>query len=44
MKDFDIFTSFSRLKPSKSKCEVTRTDAVKGSRYVLLYMKCIDLR
>ena len=44
MKDFDIFTSFSRLKPNKSKCEVTRTDVLKGSRYVLLYMKCIELR
>ena len=44
MKVFDIFSSFSGLKPNKSKCEVTGIDALKGAKLTLCGMKCIDLR
>ena len=44
MKVFDIFSSFSGLKPNKSKCEVAGIVALKGAKMPLCGMKCIDLR
>ena len=44
MKVFDTFSSFSGLKPNKSKREVTGTGALKGAKLVLCGMKCIGLR
>ena len=44
MKVFDIFSSFSGLKPNKSKCEVAGNGALKGVNIALCGMKCIDLR
>ena len=44
MKVFDIFSSFSGLKPNKSKCEVAGIGALKGAKMALCGMKCIDLR
>ena len=35
MKVFDIVSSFSGLKPNKSKCEVTGIDALKGAKLTL---------
>ena len=44
MKVFDIFSSFSGLKPNKSKCEVAGIGALKGAKMALCSMKCINLR
>ena len=44
MKVFDIFSSFSGLKPNKWKCEVAGTGSLKGAKLSLCGMKCIDLR
>ena len=44
MKAFDIFSSFSGLKPNKSKCEVVGIVALKWVKMVLCGIKCIDLR
>ena len=44
MKTFDIFSSFSGLKPNKSKCEVAVIGALKGAKMALCGMKCIDLK
>ena len=44
MKAFDIFSSFSGLKPNKSKCEVAGIGALKGAKMALCGMKCIDLK
>ena len=30
IKTFDIFSTFSRLKPKKNKCEIVGLDALKG--------------
>ena len=44
MKAFDISSSFSRLKPNKSKREVAEIGVLKGVEMALCGMKCIDLR
>ena len=44
IKVFDIFSSFSSLKPNKSKFEVTGTDVQKGTKLALCGMKSVDLR
>ena len=44
MKAFDVSSSFSRLKPNKSKREVAEIGALKGVKMALCGMKCIDLR
>ena len=44
MKVFHIFSSFSGLKPNKSKCEVAGIGALKGVKMALCGMKCNDLR
>ena len=44
MKAFDIFSSFSGLKPNKFKCEVAVIGALKGAELALCRMKCIELR
>ena len=44
MKAFDIFSSFSGLKPNKCKCEVAGIGALKGTKKALCSMKCIHLR
>ena len=44
IKRFDIFSSFSGLKPNQSKCEVAGIGALKGAKMALCGMKCIDLR
>ena len=44
MRVFDIFSSFSGLKPKKSKCEVAGIEALKGAKTALCGMKCIELR
>ena len=38
------FSSFSGLKPNKSKCEVAEIGALKGVKLALCSIKCIDLR
>ena len=43
MNIFDIFSTFSGLKPSKSKCEIVRIGALKGVQVALCGMRCIDL-
>ena len=45
MKVFDIFSSFSGLKPKKkTKCEVAGIGALKGAKMALCGMTCIELR
>ena len=44
MKAFDIFSSFSGLKPNKCKCEVAGIGTLKGAKMALCSMKCIHLR
>ena len=44
MKAFDICSSFSGLKPNKSKCEVAGIGALKGVKIALCGTKCINLR
>ena len=44
MKVFDIFSSFSGLKPNKSICEVAGIGALKEAKLALFGMKNIDLR
>ena len=41
---FYIFSSFSGLKPNKSKCEVAGIRALKRARMALCDVKCINLR
>ena len=43
MKTFDIFSTFSGLKPNKSKCEIAGLGALKGVKLALCRMECIDL-
>ena len=43
MKTFDIFSTFSGLKPSKSKCEIADLGALKGVQLTLCGIKFIDL-
>ena len=44
MKVFDIFSSFSGLKPNKSTREFTGIGTLKGTKLTLSSMKCIDLK
>ena len=44
MEAFDIFSSFSGLKPNKPTFEVAGIGALKGAEMALCGMKCIDLR
>ena len=44
MKLFDICSYLSGLKHNKSKCEVARTDALKGVKFSLSGVKCNDLQ
>ena len=43
MKTFDIFSTFSGLKPNKSKCEIAGLGALKRVKLALFGMECIDL-
>ena len=43
MKTFDIFSTFSGLKPNKSKCEITGLGALKEVKLALYGMEYIDL-
>ena len=43
MRTFDIFSTFSGLKPNKSKCEIAGLGALKGVKLALFRMECIDL-
>ena len=43
MKTFDTFSTFSGLKPNKSKFEIAGLGALKGVKLVLCGMECIDL-
>ena len=43
MKTFDIFSTFSGLKPNKSKCEIADLGALKGVKLALCGIKFIDL-
>ena len=42
MKTCDIFSTFSGLKPNKSKCEIAGFGALKGVKLALCRMECID--
>ena len=39
---FDIFSTFSGLKPNKIKCEIAGLGALKGVKLALCVMECID--
>ena len=43
MKTFDIFSTFSGLKPNKRKCEMPGLGALKELKLALCGMECIDL-
>ena len=43
MKTFDIFSTFSGLKPNKSKCEIAGLGALKGVKLALSGIEFIDL-
>ena len=43
MKTFDIFSTFSGLKPNKSKCKIAGLGALKGLKLALCEMQCINL-
>ena len=43
MKTFDIISTFSVLKPNKSKCEIDGFGTLKGVRLVFCEMECTDL-
>ena len=43
MKTFDIFSTFSGLKPNKSRCETAGLGSLKGVKLALCGMECIDL-
>ena len=43
IKAFDIFWTFSGLKPNKCKCEIAGLGALKGVKLALCGMECIDL-
>ena len=42
-KAFDIFLTFSGLKPNKSKCEIAGLGVLKGVKLALCGMECINL-
>ena len=39
---FDIFSTFSGLKPNKIKCEIAGLGALKGVKLALRVMECIE--
>ena len=43
MKTCDIFSTFSGLKPNKSKCEIASLGVLEGVKLALCGMECIDL-
>ena len=43
MKTFDIFLTFSGLKPNKSKCKIAGLGCMKGVQLALFGMEYIDL-
>ena len=43
MKAFDVFSTFSRLKPNKSKCKTADLGAMKEVKLALCGVECIDL-
>ena len=43
IKVFNIFSTFSGLKPNISKCEIASIGVLKGVKVVVCGMKCIDL-
>ena len=43
MKTFDIFSTFSGLKPNKNKCKIAGLGALKGIKLAFCGMECIDL-
>ena len=43
MKTFDIFLTFSGLKPNKNKCKIAGLGALKGIKLAFCGMECIDL-
>ena len=43
IKTFDIFSTFSGLKPNKSKCKIAGLGALKGLKLALCGMQCINL-
>ena len=43
MKTFDIFSTFSGLKPNESKCKIAGLGALKGVTLALCGMECMDL-
>ena len=43
MKTFDIFLTFSGLKPNKSKCTIAGLGCMKGVQLALFGMEYIDL-
>ena len=43
MKTFDIFWTFSGLKPNKNECEIAGLGALKGVKLALCGMQCINL-
>ena len=43
IKTFDIFSTFSEVKPNKSKCEIAGLGALKEVKLALCEMECIDL-
>ena len=43
MKIFHFSSTFSGLKPNKSKCEISGLGALKGVKLALCGMECIDL-
>ena len=43
MKAFDVFSTFSRLKPNKSKCKTADLGAMKEVKLARCGVECIDL-
>ena len=43
MKTFHVFSTFSGLKPNKSKCEIAGLGILKGVKLALCGTECIDL-
>ena len=43
MKTFDVFSTFSGLKPNKSKCEIAGLGILKSAKVALCGTECIDL-
>ena len=43
MNELNIFSNFSGLKPSKTKCEIAGISVLKGVQVALCGMKCVNL-